>query len=229
MKNTLDMNMPIPKPPRAAGERTVSVEVPPEEAQAILTYLAELRERREVLEAIAHTSAMAAASVMPVPAPAVPAVSAAKPKKKRSKWGLLFNMLYAAFLVAIVVGTPKVLSNVLETQYPMAAITSGSMWPALKTKDLIFIKGTAREELAVGDIIVYQNRTNNTFTIHRIVKMGETKLTTKGDANFTEDAPVAYEDVVGEALTWNGKPVRIPFLGTITISMSKFVQNANAQ
>jgi len=157
------------------------------------------------------------------PAPISEAMAATK--KKRSRWSLFWNLLYFVFLIGVVLGAPKVLSHALNTQYPMAAITSGSMWPALKTKDLIFIQGVGRGELAVGDIVVYMNRTNNSFTIHRIVKLGETKLTTKGDANFTEDAPVAYEDVVGKALVWNEKPVRLPLLGTITIAMSGFIKN----
>jgi hypothetical protein len=47
-----------------------------------------------------------------------------------------------------------------------------------------------------------------------VVKLDETTLTTKGDANFKEDTPVSYEAVMGRAaLRSNGSPYRVPYLG----------------
>jgi signal peptidase I len=97
----------------------------------------------------------------------------------------------------------------------MAAITSGSMWPALHEGDLIFIEGVGRDDLAVDDIVVWRNP--NGFTIHRITKLSENSLTTKGDANFTEDEPVKYEDVIGRTYNIFGKEARIPYLGMISV------------
>jgi signal peptidase I len=103
----------------------------------------------------------------------------------------------------------------------MAAITSGSMWPALKQGDLVFIKGiNGKDDLTNGDIIVYRNESNNTFTIHRVVKLGDEYVTTKGDANFNEDAPVEYKYVVGKTVILLGKPLRLPYLGSITVFAS---------
>lgn len=106
----------------------------------------------------------------------------------------------------------------------MAAITSGSMWPVLKQGDLIFIQGINSDDLKVGDIIVYRNQINNTFTIHRIAKVEQNFITTKGDANFQEDPPVRYEDIVGRALTALNKPIRLPYLGSITMMASNLKQ-----
>ena len=101
----------------------------------------------------------------------------------------------------------------------MAAITSGSMWPVLSEGDLVFVKGVyEKEDLKVGDIVVYRNKVNNTFTIHRIVKLNGDTFVTKGDANFGEDAPALYSDVIGKALVLLGdKPFHIPYLGSITV------------
>lgn len=125
--------------------------------------------------------------------------------------------VYFVIVAGLVFGLPKFLSWALDTPFPMAAITSGSMWPALKEGDLIFIQGTDATKLSAGDIIVYRNRVNNTFTIHRIIKVNEGSFITKGDANFNEDAPVAHSDVVGKTLQLFGKNVRLPHLGTITV------------
>lgn len=129
--------------------------------------------------------------------------------------GIVGWILYVAILVGLIVGIPKGLAYVLKTDYPMASITSGSMWPILKKGDLIFIEGVdAENDIKVGDIVVYQNPKG--FTIHRVVEMDDTTVITKGDANNVKDAPVEYEKIVGRTLTINNNPLRIPFLGMIS-------------
>ena len=107
----------------------------------------------------------------------------------------------------------------------MASITSGSMWPVLKTGDLILIQGAKKEDIRIGDVVVWKNV--NGFTIHRVVQLTDKILVTKGDGNFKEDEPVKYEDVVGKAVSVNGKYVRIPYLGFVTIATSKYAVQKN--
>lgn len=136
-------------------------------------------------------------------------------KKKYFSW-----VIYFAALAILIFALPKFLSLGLKTPTPMAAITSGSMWPVLKQGDLIFIQGIKDKDLKIGDVVVYRNQINNTFTIHRIAKLENDFITTKGDANFQEDPPVRYEDIVGRALTMSNKPLRLPYLGSITMMAS---------
>lgn len=137
---------------------------------------------------------------------------------------VLGTLLYVAFVVALVVGTPKALSWYLKSDTPMAAITSDSMWPALKRGDLVFIEGVRLEQLEVGDVVVYANARG--FTIHRITQIDQEQgmLTTKGDANNVSDAPVKVSEVIGRAVEWGGTPIRIPKLGLISILVSKKLQ-----
>jgi signal peptidase len=136
-------------------------------------------------------------------------------------------VIYLVILVVLVYGVPKGLAYVLKTPYPMASITSGSMWPALKTGDMVFIQGVhSKEELKVGDIVVYRNPSESSefgrsFTIHRVVKLGADTLTTQGDANNVEDPPVSYEELIGKAVTFRDKPFRIPYLGYVSILINK--------
>ncbi|MCR4284246.1 MAG: signal peptidase I [Parcubacteria group bacterium] len=139
--------------------------------------------------------------------------------KNKIKSALINLVIYSAIVFGIIFGFPKALSWYLDTPYPMAAITSGSMWPTLKEGYLIFIKSVPKEDLKIGDIIVYRN--NLGFTIHRIVKLSEDELITKGDANFQNDTPIKYGDVVGRTLTVFDKQVYIPYLGIITIKANK--------
>ena len=102
----------------------------------------------------------------------------------------------------------------------MASITSGSMWPALKKGDLVFIKGIdSKADVAVGDIVVYQN--SRGFTIHRVFQLNEDTLITKGDANNSVDSPVKYEELVGKAVKIGDRFFRVPMLGNVSILISK--------
>ncbi len=125
-------------------------------------------------------------------------------------------LAYLAVFLLIVWGTPFVLSQALGTQYPIASITSGSMWPKLKRGDIVFIRGLSADktDLQLGDIIVYRNERG--FTIHRIVKLEEDRLVTRGDANNVDDTPIEYGQIVGKVIYSGGNPIRIPYLGFIS-------------
>lgn len=145
------------------------------------------------------------------------------PRKKggRLLHSALNGMLYILIVGGVVFGLPRILSHTLQTPFPMAAITSGSMWPELKIGDLVLIHGvTKKEDIQVGDIIVYNNRDNHTMTIHRVMELRSTTLVTKGDANFDSDMPARYEDVIGKTVNFSNKPVRIPYMGSITVYAS---------
>lgn len=139
-------------------------------------------------------------------------------------------LAYFLILFVLIYGIPKAMSAALNTPYPMASITSGSMWPALKTGDLVFIQGLkTKNDVKIGDIIVYRNPSINSigsgqalgFTIHRVIKINDGTVVTKGDANSISDLPVRYEEIVGKTLTYKNNPIRIPSLGSISILMNK--------
>lgn len=137
---------------------------------------------------------------------------------------IINTVIYIAIIGAIVFGVPSFLSWKLGTEYPIAAITSGSMWPILKEGDLIFIKAVSKDEIEIDDIVVWQNA--NGFTIHRVVELKVSTLVTKGDGNFTKDKPVRYENVIGATVELAGKPARIPYLGFISMFGGKIKANS---
>ena len=142
---------------------------------------------------------------------------------KKITINLVKLVLYLLFVAIAVYYTPKVLSKVLHTQYPLATITSGSMWPVLKTNDLIFMKGISGSQAEIGQIIIYQN--SKGFTIHRLIRKQNGKLVTKGDANNVEDAPISEADVVGRAVYIRKHPFRIPYLGAVARNLGPHIQN----
>ncbi len=135
-------------------------------------------------------------------------------KNKKIK-SIIEILIYVVVVAALVVGTPKVLVYTLGTEYPIASITSGSMWPELKKGDLVFIEYADKNNLAIRDIVVYKNEKG--FTIHRIIELNEETLKTKGDANNIADAPVEYNRIVGKTVNLKDKPLRIPQFGKLTI------------
>lgn len=138
-----------------------------------------------------------------------------KKVKKAIAW-----IIYLAILAGLVFGVPRILVKVLDTDYPMASITSGSMWPCLKKGDLVVIKGVdSKDDISVGDIVVYNNPRG--FTIHRVKELRENTLVTKGDANNVADAPVKYSDIIGKALFYKNKIVKIPKVGYISLIINK--------
>ena len=132
-------------------------------------------------------------------------------KDKKLAKNILGWVIYIIVLIILIHGIPKGLAYVLDSPYPMAAITSGSMWPSLKKGDLVLIKGVNNKgEVKVSDIVVYNNPSG--FTIHRVVEINGNTITTKGDANNISDPTVKYEDIVGKAVSFNKKPFRVPYL-----------------
>ena len=143
-----------------------------------------------------------------------------KEKTKKFLKSLIGWVLYIVILIGLIYGIPKGLSYFLKTEYPMASITSGSMWPSLKRGDLILIKGVdGKEEIQVGDIVVYKNPKG--FTIHRVIEMNENTFVTKGDANNAQDPPVEYGEIIGKPLTIKNKPLRVPLLGMVGVLINK--------
>ena len=68
------------------------------------------------------------------------------------------------------------------------------MESTLKKGDYILVKksNTYKE----GDIVTYKEKSS--FITHRIVKINENSIVTKGDNNNIEDAPIKKDDIIGK-------------------------------
>ncbi len=66
----------------------------------------------------------------------------AKPKNKSKNFKKIIIewAIYIAIFALIVLGTPKLLTKILDSEYPIASITSSSMWPSIKRGDIVFIR-----------------------------------------------------------------------------------------
>ena len=72
--------------------------------------------------------------------------------------------------------------------------------------DVLIVRGVPREDLKVGGVVVYDIKGQNTPIVHRIIKIEDSQLTTKGDHNPSYD-PWEPTKIHGEAI------LVIPYLG----------------
>ena len=112
-----------------------------------------------------------------------------------------------------------------------AAVEGRSMEPLLHTGDLVVL--VKRSSIDVGDIVVYSS--GSKYVIHRVVGKYEVNgyycYVVKGDNNLIPDMgdprrcpPSLYgvsgipeDSVIGVVLTVRGNPVKIPYVGSITL------------
>lgn len=97
-------------------------------------------------------------------------------------------------------------------------ILTGSMEPAIQTGALTFVDtGVSGADLRPGDVAAFDIGEGRICT-HRVVSVDSENqtITTKGDANATEDLnPVAFEDVFGKTVG------SVPGLGAALISFTE--------
>lgn len=103
-------------------------------------------------------------------------------------------------LVIVVVILAVLLVGVRVFGYRPFAILSPSMTPTYGVGDLVYVRATAAEEIAVGDALTFVADANLTVVTHRVVEIGKDGRTyyTQGDANEIRDGgAVSYENVIG--------------------------------
>lgn len=89
--------------------------------------------------------------------------------------------------------------------YGAAVVLSGSMEPTFSAGDLIVVQQDS--SLEKDDIVVFEDI--GSLVVHRIIEIDGENVITKGDANNTDDGPVALSKVRGRVL------FHIPGMGTV--------------
>ena len=123
-------------------------------------------------------------------------------KKVLSKiLGIILNiLLIIAFLILIFGIYYNVQTKLLNKEYvnifgyTFFEVATGSMSGSIEVGDVVLVKIT--NEVQENDIIVFKE--NNSFITHRVVKKDGDIITTKGDANNTEDSPITIDKVLGK-------------------------------
>ena len=128
-------------------------------------------------------------------------------------WSILTSVIVAlVVLCAVVLMGSRLLGMQVFT------VISGSMEPAYKVGDLIYVGKTDPYDIQVGDPVTFILNEELVVATHRVVEVDRENqlLYTKGDANEIADhAPVHFNNVIGVP------KFRIPKMGYV----SEFIQN----
>lgn len=125
----------------------------------------------------------------------------------------LRNVLFNILAIITVIAVAFVLFNVFSGAKGYA-VTSGSMAGTLNRGDVVFSRKADFDDIRPGDVVTFRSADSTGYFTHRVVSIDaqEKKITTKGDANPTEDPlPSDADQVVGKM--WYS----VPFLGYISI------------
>lgn len=110
------------------------------------------------------------------------------------------NVLYRIFIFLvtfIIIINLLSMFNVSLFGFKIFRIGSGSMEPYLKKNDIILV--SHKKQYKVNDVITFKNQYNEIIT-HRIIKMNNEEIITKGDANNVEDDKILLKNVIGRVI-----------------------------
>ncbi|WP_200940522.1 signal peptidase I [Cellulomonas sp. Leaf334] len=94
-------------------------------------------------------------------------------------------------------------------------VLTGSMQPSMPPGTLVVSRPTPVDDIAIGDVVTYQLRSNEPDVVtHRVIGLGwdstgERSLITRGDANTMDDEPVRAVQVRGTVA------YAVPYLGYV--------------
>ena len=113
------------------------------------------------------------------------------------------NFFVLIFILLILLNLVLLFSKfVLKKEYPdilgysYFEVLTGSMRNEINISDIVIVKSQANYQ--VGDIITYKSK--NYVVTHRVVKVEENILVTKGDANNISDEPIYKNQVIGKVV-----------------------------
>lgn len=125
------------------------------------------------------------------------------------------------------------LPHVTGAKVPVAIVEGRSMYPLLRTGDIVFLVNKTPNQIQVGDIVVYQSKANpNRYIIHRVVGICQYQGTyyyrVWGDNNYVEDSSqydftptgcrgIRYNRIVGVVADIHGYAFKIPYLGILSV------------
>lgn len=132
--------------------------------------------------------------------------------KKIKKIFFSFFLLVSLTYLFVVI-SPKVFKGFYPFGIKTAIVLTGSMEPTLEINDFVIMKRP--KEIKVNDIIAYKDNDNKYEILHRVIKINNEEITTKGDANNTLDKPINSSQVTGVYI------FKIKYIGKIISFISR--------
>jgi len=112
----------------------------------------------------------------------------------------IIKVLLNCLLVLIILVLVSYFALRMMNKIRIYNVETGSMEDKIHPGDYILL--IKKDNYYVGDVVTF--RINDYFITHRIIKIEDGKITTKGDANNMEDAEITFEQIEGKAIYWGG-------------------------
>lgn len=110
--------------------------------------------------------------------------------------GVCFGLFVALLLTYLfIIISPKIFAGFYPFGIKTAVVLTGSMSPTIEINDFVIVKRP--DNISVGDIVSYKENDDGMEVLHRVARMEDGKVYTKGDANNTEDKPVEISQITG--------------------------------
>lgn len=108
---------------------------------------------------------------------------------------LIVFLIFFIICFGSIVYQKKVLKNPMPNLfgYVGGTIVSGSMIPNINIGDYVIAKVNANYD--VNDVVMFKRETS--YIAHRVIKINDKTILTKGDNNESEDPEIEKEKVVG--------------------------------
>lgn len=126
-------------------------------------------------------------------------------EKKKNSVGKVVGNIFIIIIVIIllIVGYCSFQTLVLKKDYvniggyTFLEVASGSMGEAISVNDLVIVK-LENKDIKKNDIVTYKS--GNNLITHRVVKINEQEIITKGDSNNTYDSPIKQGEIIGKVV-----------------------------
>ena len=115
-----------------------------------------------------------------------------------------FVLFTCMFLYLSFIGIQRFSNNSSICGYRMFTVATGSMVPVYEVGDVIVVKETTLKDLKVGDDVTYygiKNDFKDLIITHRIIRIEDENIITKGTANAIEDSSITIDQIYGKVLT----------------------------
>lgn len=109
---------------------------------------------------------------------------------------VIFNILLILIIVLLIAYLVLRVSDKIR----IYKVETGSMEDQIHTGDYILLY--KKNKYFIGDVVTY--RVDNYFVTHRIIKIDNDKVTTKGDANNQEDDEISINQIEGKVVYCGG-------------------------
>ncbi len=121
---------------------------------------------------------------------------------------ILILFFFFITVMVLVIGVVAIKSNkpMMIFGYTYSVVPTESMEPEIKAGDFVISKKVDYDELKIGDDIVYYSNVNKIYIIHRIIRIDEKGIKTKGINPIitAEDSEYVTRDNYVAKAVWHG-------------------------